>query len=80
LLEAHIIHVPAGGVWCGPYQHAGEEVGYVIQGELSLKVSGEVYTVGKGDSFFFKSELEHYYRANSNELCSIIWINTPPTF
>ena len=60
LLEAHIIHVPGDGSWCGPFQHAGEEVGYVLEGELSLKVSGETHTVRRGDSFFFKSDLEHY--------------------
>ncbi len=80
LLEAHIIHVPAGGAWCGPYRHAGEEVGYVLEGELSLKVSGETHTVARGDSFFFKSDLEHFYRSNNEQPCRVLWINTPPTF
>ena len=80
MLEAHIIHVPGDGAWCGPYQHAGEEVGYVLDGELSLKVSGEMHTVRRGDSFFFKSDLEHFYRSNTEQPCRVLWINTPPTF
>jgi transcriptional regulator with XRE-family HTH domain len=80
LLEAHIIDVPGGGVWCGPYQHAGEEVGYILDGELALKVSEEMHIVRRGDSFFFKSDLEHFYRSNTDQPCRVLWINTPPTF
>jgi transcriptional regulator with XRE-family HTH domain len=79
-LEAHIMHVPAHGDWCGPYRHAGEEVGYVLEGALELKVSGNVEIIEVGDSFFFESELEHYYRAAGDQACRIIWVNTPPTF
>ncbi|WP_428031629.1 helix-turn-helix domain-containing protein [Ancylobacter sp.] len=79
-LEAHIMHVPANGDWCGPYRHAGEEVGYILEGALELKVSGIVAVIGVGDSFFFESELEHFYRAANGASCRIIWVNTPPTF
>ncbi|HSI41375.1 MAG TPA: cupin domain-containing protein [Xanthobacteraceae bacterium] len=80
LLEAHIMHVPAKGNWCGPYRHAGEEVGYVLEGALELKVNGMVETIEVGDSFFFDSELEHFYRAAGDVPCRIIWVNTPVTF
>lgn len=80
LIEAHIIHVPPSDLWCGPYSHAGEEVGYVLSGELALRVNGESYVARVGDSFFFKSTLEHFYKANSGEDCRVVWINTPPTF
>lgn len=80
LLAAHIIHVPEDGEWCGPFRHVGEEVGYVLDGELALKVSGELHIVRRGDSFFFKSDLEHFYRSNSAGPCSVLWVNTPPTF
>jgi transcriptional regulator with XRE-family HTH domain len=79
-LEAHIMHVPARGKWCGPYKHIGEEVGYVLEGELELKVSGNSHIIRKGDSFFFPSDQEHAYRAYGETGCRILWINTPPTF
>jgi transcriptional regulator with XRE-family HTH domain len=80
LLEAHIWHVPANSDWCGPYQHMGEEVGYIIKGALELKVRAETYFLKEGDSFFFKSDLEHSYRAHGDEDCRVVWVNTPPTF
>jgi transcriptional regulator with XRE-family HTH domain len=79
-LEAHIMHVPARGKWCGPYKHAGEELGYVLEGELELKVSENSYIIRKGDSFFFPSDQNHSYRASGEIGCRILWVNTPPTF
>lgn len=80
MLEAHIWHVPANGNWCGPYEHAGEETGYVLEGALELKVHNETHIVRKGDSFFFKSDLSHAFRCFGEEDCRIVWVNTPPTF
>jgi transcriptional regulator with XRE-family HTH domain len=80
LLEAHIWHVPSKGKWCGPYQHVGEETGYVLNGALELVVNDETHIIRAGDSFFFKSDLSHSYRCHGDEDCRIIWVNTPPTF
>jgi transcriptional regulator with XRE-family HTH domain len=80
MLEAHIWHVPVGSGWCGPYLHLGEEVGYVTEGALELKVGGDTFFVDVGDSFFFKSNLEHSFRAHGDKDCRIVWVNTPPTF
>ena len=80
LLEAHIWHVPANGNWCGPYQHVGEETGYVLNGTLELKVNNETHIIRAGDSFFFKSDLTHSFRCHGDEDCRIVWVNTPPTF
>ncbi len=80
LLEAHVWHVPANRIWCGPYRHVGEEVGYVLDGSLELKVADDTYIVEKGDSFFFNSDLEHSYRSHGEVNCRVLWVNTPPTF
>jgi transcriptional regulator with XRE-family HTH domain len=79
-LEGLLLEMPAGGLMCGPFQHAGEEVGYVLSGELELVVEGEHYLVPTGHSFFFLSDRIHSYRAAGDENCRVIWINTPPTF
>ena len=52
----------------------------LLRGELELKVSAETHVVRVGDSFFFKSDLEHFYRSNTDRPCRVLWINTPPTF
>lgn len=79
-LEGLLLEMPAGGSMCGPFQHVGEEVGYVLSGELELNVEGEQYRVPTGFSFFFQSDRIHSYRASGNENCRVIWVNTPPTF
>lgn len=80
MLEGLILDLPPGGPLCGPFQHHGEEVGYVVAGELELVVEGESYRVPKDYSFFFSSDRPHSYRAAGEKTCRIIWINTPPTF
>jgi transcriptional regulator with XRE-family HTH domain len=80
LLEANIHHVPAGASSQGFLEHQGEEMGYVLQGELELTVGDETLRVGPGDSFFFLSHLPHGYRNVGNEDAKVLWVNTPQSF
>lgn len=80
LIEANIHHVDPGGSSDGFIRHEGEEIGYVLQGEMELTVDGTRYRLGEGDSFFFKSTLNHGYRNAGDTALSVLWINTPPTF
>jgi transcriptional regulator with XRE-family HTH domain len=80
LLEGFVISLAANRKMCGPFEHDGEEVGYVLEGELKLVVGGKSYTISEGGSFFFRSDLPHSYGASGRRCCRVIWINTPPTF
>ncbi|RYC29608.1 cupin domain-containing protein [Lichenibacterium minor] len=80
LLQCNIHHIAAGGESAGPIQHAGEEVGYVLQGRVDLILDGRVFSLGPGDSFVFASNLPHAYRNAGDGPASIFWVNTPPTF
>ena len=60
--------------------HSGEEIGYVLEGEIELTVDGHKYRAKMGDSFHFRSELPHGYRNVGPTPARILWINTPPTF
>jgi len=80
LLQGNIHHIDAGGRSDGNIVHSGEEVGYVLEGEIELTVDGRRYRAKKGDSFHFRSELPHGYRNVGATPARIIWINTPPTF
>lgn len=79
-LEGLIIHLPTAGPLCGPFRHEGEEVGYVLDGELELTVQDRVYWLAAGHSFYFSSDRPHSYRAAGDQPCRVIWVNTPPTF
>jgi len=80
VLQCNIHHIEVGGESAGPIQHAGEEVGYVLEGEIELIVEGRTYRLSSGDSFAFRSELPHHYRNAGEGPASIFWVNTPPTF
>lgn len=80
LLEGIINIIQPGGGTDAELQHDGEELGYVLEGVLELCVDGEVYRLGPGDSFCFRSEVRHSYRNPGSSVARILWVNTPPTF
>lgn len=79
-LEGMITILLPGSDFNGPFQHEGEEVGYVLEGEMELTVSDTVSVLKSGDSFFFRSDLAHRYRNTGTAVCRVVWVNTPPTF
>lgn len=80
LLQGFVMILPPGGALCGPFRHSGEEVGYVLNGELELTVGEDIHKIGPDGSFFFRSDTTHTYRASGDSFCRVVWINTPPTF
>jgi len=79
-LEGMITILVPDSDYNGPFQHEGEEVGYVLEGEMELIVGDTVSILKRGDSFFFRSDLTHRYRAAGAVVCRVVWVNTPPTF
>ena len=80
LLQAGIHVIEPYGNSDGMISHQGEEVGYVLEGEIELVVEGQIHRLKEGDSFFFRSDLEHGYRNPIAKSSRVLWINTPPTF
>ena len=80
LLEGFVFVMEPGGHSGGTLQHAGEECGYVLEGQLELTVDSTTYLLNPGDSFFFPSDKSHAYRNPGEVTTRVIWINTPPTF
>jgi transcriptional regulator with XRE-family HTH domain len=80
LLEGFVVVIEPGGHTAGILQHKGEEVGYIIEGQLELTICDEVHLLTAGDSFYFPSDLPHAYRNPGKTLMRAVWINTPPTF
>jgi len=80
LLQANIHIVAPGGGSMGPMRHEGDEMGYVLEGRLELRIGETVYELAAGDSFSFPSTLEHTYRNLGDVVARVVWVNTPPTF
>ncbi|HWE78635.1 MAG TPA: XRE family transcriptional regulator [Pseudolabrys sp.] len=79
LLQGNIHRIAPGG-GSEAIAHAGEEIGYVLEGEIELVIDGQRFRAGKGDSFHFRSELPHAYRNIGTKTARVLWISTPPTF
>jgi transcriptional regulator with XRE-family HTH domain len=80
LLYASIHVIDAGGSSGGFIQHVGEELAYVLEGQVEVAIGDKVYRLGQHDSIFFPSELPHGYRNPGDHVARILWVNTPPTF
>jgi transcriptional regulator with XRE-family HTH domain len=80
LLQAHVLNLAPGSRSDGLIRHVGEELSFVIAGEVDLEVDGQFYRLRAGDSAFFPSSLAHGYDNKSKQITRILWINTPPSF
>lgn len=80
MLQGHIHIIAPGGGPEGTITHEGEELGYVLDGQIELSVDGDVFFLREGDSFFFNSELPHMFKNPGKVAAKVVWVNTPPTF
>lgn len=80
LLQGNVHIIAPGGESEGLIDHAGEEVGYVLEGQLELVVGEREFELSAGDSFHFRSDIPHRYRNPGEVVTRVVWINTPPTF
>jgi len=80
LLQANIHIVWPGESSDGQIEHQGEEVGYVLEGQIELMLGDETYLIGPGDAFTFSSLVPHGYRNVGKDVARILWVNSPATF
>ncbi|MBD3802437.1 MAG: cupin domain-containing protein [Thioclava sp.] len=80
MLDANIHALEPGAESGGDIHHAGQEVGYILEGRVELIVDGQSHFLGPGDSFFFASNLPHRYRNIDPGTSRILWVATPATF
>ena len=80
LLQANIHILAPGASSDGTIVHAGEEVGYVLEGAIELRLDEERYLLGVGDAFTFPSNVAHGYRNTGAGVARVLWVNSPATF
>ena len=59
------------------YSREGEQHGFVLEGELTLRLEDEIITVRAGDSFSFPGHILHSTRNKSANPARLIWVNSP---
>ncbi|WP_461210907.1 helix-turn-helix domain-containing protein [Desulfocurvus sp. DL9XJH121] len=80
LLASNIHIVQPGGHTDGEYTHEGEDLGYILEGQLELHLDDKVHILNEGDSFYFQSDKKHGYRNPGTTVAKVLWVNTPPSF
>lgn len=78
ILNANVHVIPPRSGMGGELKHEGEELGYVLEGQLELTVRGETRILRSGTSFFFHSDLPHGYRNPGDSVTKVLWVNSPP--
>jgi quercetin dioxygenase-like cupin family protein len=62
------------------YQHDGEELHYVLEGEIEYDVGDKSYKLSKGEVLWHKSNVKHRARNVSDKIAKYATVGTPPTF
>ena len=62
------------------FQHDGEEMHLVLEGELEYSIDEKTYSLNEGDVLWHRSNLKHRARNISGNKTVYITIGTPPTF
>lgn len=78
-LHSVIVHEPPGHR-AEPISHRGEEMFYIIDGELTVEIDGEIEILRKGDSIHFDSRRVHSTWNHTTRTASILWCGTMDVF
>ncbi|MBO9472847.1 helix-turn-helix transcriptional regulator [Shimia sp. R10_1] len=62
-----------------PATRPTQEVGYVVEGKLNLRIGTQEFSVGPGDSFRIRGE-EYHWSNPHDEPCVAIWVIAPPVY
>ncbi len=62
-------------IW--PLSHKGEEFVYVLEGRLTVFIEKEKYELFPGDSIHIKSNVPHNWTNYTNNIVTLLSVNTP---
>ena len=60
--------------------HEGEELGFLLQGKIELNLDDKIFSVKKGECFYFSADKKHSITNMGKETAKILWVVTPPIF
>lgn len=78
-LSAFIMHVPPG-FRSETVSHDGEEIVYVMDGEIVQVVDATEFILGVGDSLHYRGTSPHSYRNDGTEPARLFWSGTLTLF
>ncbi|QQD84608.1 MULTISPECIES: helix-turn-helix domain-containing protein [Jeotgalicoccus] len=78
-LENYLIEIPSGSS-NETVRHVGEEMYYLIEGNLTVYVNNKKYELEKNDVIHFPSNIPHHYENNGDKVAKILCVITPTLF
>jgi transcriptional regulator with XRE-family HTH domain len=63
-----------------PYQHKGEEILFILEGSVKVRLGEDDYLMNEGDSIHFKSMVPHSILNTEKEIAKVLCVSTPPFF
>lgn len=78
-IRSVIVHEPPG-YRNEPISHAGEELFYMLKGEITVEVEGKRNILRAGDSMHFDSHKTHSTWNHTSETASMLWCGTMDVF
>lgn len=80
-MEMLLGELEPGAVTCDdPLPHPGEEVTYVIEGLMWIKIGDDEYTLEEGDTIYYLGSMPHQIKNVGEEKLVFISTITPPLF
>lgn len=79
-MEPILVTLEPGGRTYPDNPHEGEEIGYVLEGTVTISIGSQKYIARKGQSFYINPDKPHFISNNSKRTARILWISSPPSF
>ena len=79
-MEGILVTIEPGSSWGEAYSHRGEEIRYVLDGQLEVNIGGEKYLLRKGDCLWHTSEVPHTLRNPGKRKAKYFVVIIPPSF
>lgn len=74
-LESMTVEIPPGSEIPKEYEHEGEEVKLVLEGEIDVEVAGVTYNLKEGDVMWHKSSAPHKVKNPSDQKAVYFSVN-----
>ncbi len=76
-LGALLMTVPPGIELPAVHRDEGEDLFFILSGNIELEIDGKHFTLGAGDSTHINTQLDHSMRNSGSEDATLLWVGTP---
>ena len=73
-------YAPHGTTGAAGIEHEGEEIGTVLEGEITLEYNGQSHVIKAGESYVIDTTQPHKFTNHTDKACRMISAHTPTTF